>query len=544
MKKLKLRLNNERIIKQLTEAAKKDPIGTLDELIFNSFDAGSKNIDIMIEKISGDIKIIDDGCGMSVDEINENLLNIGNDKRSTGHENNVVDFIGRKGLGKLSIMGLCKKVIIHTKKKTSPKAYQLEIDNEDYVDASEQIKLNFNEKTSIIRILKSGTEVILKNCAVNFPEEDTYYLRLLSNKYRTWSKSSKVNIKFNGVPLSETFIQNFYSPKTANAVILINNPDMPEFIDTLIEKIDKSSVIRNETLLGNGKINGYVIMKNKSAPKGHKWQIGLYCKDMSRSSDVIDTDNKLHGVINYESLDSENDCFNINRTEIIKGSAVHKEIKIVEKYVKNEINKIIKKQATNEENYYNQIKKIIAPKFMGLGDTKDFMMTLAAEIKEIDIEAKSIGFDKLPQTLRQEISERSSKNIKSYRQIFIMENLIRHLLKTHCEKNDDYEKIKIHMEKEKYMKNPHYLLDEGANKFQYGATGELFTSLRELGYGNYIDSELEEFFDIRNKIMHTQSIKDMYIDVIKKLYRNKSIEIIRTIKEISKTRESNNPQER
>lgn len=67
----------------------------LAELIANAYDADAKNVSICLYDKEGEksIKVIDDGLGMSFDEINDKFLKIGRRKRN---EDNDLTPIGRK----------------------------------------------------------------------------------------------------------------------------------------------------------------------------------------------------------------------------------------------------------------------------------------------------------------------------------------------------------------------------------------------------------------------------------------------------------------
>lgn len=84
----------------------------LSELVSNSWDADAQNVSINFID-NGDIKEIsysDDGEGMTFEELQEKYLVIGRNRRkSTSQQvsNNGRKVIGKKGLGKLSVFGIC-----------------------------------------------------------------------------------------------------------------------------------------------------------------------------------------------------------------------------------------------------------------------------------------------------------------------------------------------------------------------------------------------------------------------------------------------------
>ena len=92
----------------------------LAELIANAYDADAKNVSICLYDKEGEksIKVIDDGLGMSFDEINDKFLKIGRRKRNEDNDLTPIGrkITGRKGLGKLAFFGIGEVIKITTYK--------------------------------------------------------------------------------------------------------------------------------------------------------------------------------------------------------------------------------------------------------------------------------------------------------------------------------------------------------------------------------------------------------------------------------------------
>lgn len=90
------------------------------ELISNAYDADAESIEIALFDKEGvkKIRIKDDGHGMSFDEINQRYLMVGRNRRNA--EDTKVSpkkkrpVIGKKGLGKLSVFGVCTEILVKT----------------------------------------------------------------------------------------------------------------------------------------------------------------------------------------------------------------------------------------------------------------------------------------------------------------------------------------------------------------------------------------------------------------------------------------------
>lgn len=90
------------------------------ELIANSYDAEASNVHIVLTYTDKEksIAIVDDGIGMSFDEVNENFLRIGRKRREEDNgmsPNGLRKVAGRKGLGKLAFFGIGDTIRIITK---------------------------------------------------------------------------------------------------------------------------------------------------------------------------------------------------------------------------------------------------------------------------------------------------------------------------------------------------------------------------------------------------------------------------------------------
>lgn len=53
----------------------------LSELITNSYDADADKVTITINQQDKSIEVLDNGCGMTADELNNDFLNVGRNKR-------------------------------------------------------------------------------------------------------------------------------------------------------------------------------------------------------------------------------------------------------------------------------------------------------------------------------------------------------------------------------------------------------------------------------------------------------------------------------
>jgi signal transduction histidine kinase len=126
------------------------------ELVKNSYDAGAKDVTVEFKHLKEDRKnheilIVDDGKGMSKDDILHKWLNLAYSiKRVQNTQNNRLQ-AGNKGIGRFSCDRLGKKLDIYTKQQS--KAYQLQINWEDFENITDynvqinQIPMQLRELT-------------------------------------------------------------------------------------------------------------------------------------------------------------------------------------------------------------------------------------------------------------------------------------------------------------------------------------------------------------------------------------------------------------
>lgn len=89
----------------------------LSEIVANSHDADATEVRITVSPDRSKITIVDDGHGMTLQEINDKFLMVGYQRRSKGEKKSRKfkrPVMGRKGIGKLSLLSIANDIRIHT----------------------------------------------------------------------------------------------------------------------------------------------------------------------------------------------------------------------------------------------------------------------------------------------------------------------------------------------------------------------------------------------------------------------------------------------
>lgn len=93
----------------------------LSELVANAYDADATAVEISWKQKGQQVVVSDDGAGMTPTEINSRFLKVGYKKRlkeGTKSKRFHRPFMGRKGIGKLSVFSIAQKVTVYSRKGT------------------------------------------------------------------------------------------------------------------------------------------------------------------------------------------------------------------------------------------------------------------------------------------------------------------------------------------------------------------------------------------------------------------------------------------
>lgn len=158
------------------------------ELISNSYDADAENVDIIMDYFNKIVTVVDDGIGMNHDELNENFLVIGRNRRKsdgTGFSKlKKRKVTGKKGLGKLAVFGIAKTIEVHSIKDGYKNAFSMNYDElkAEISDEYEPKVLYENVKTDessqtkvIIKQITQKNIMPIDNLAYNLSKRFSFY---------------------------------------------------------------------------------------------------------------------------------------------------------------------------------------------------------------------------------------------------------------------------------------------------------------------------------------------------------------------------------
>ena len=141
----------------------------LSEIVANSWDADAETVKIEISE--DEITIEDTGCGMTLKDINEHFLTVGYQKRISALKSPKYGrkFMGRKGIGKLSMFSIAREVDVISRKNcgdhVEENAFRMNLDTITEVIKKENEVSNYHPEEldySKMPLDHDGTKIVLR----------------------------------------------------------------------------------------------------------------------------------------------------------------------------------------------------------------------------------------------------------------------------------------------------------------------------------------------------------------------------------------------
>ncbi len=169
----------------------------LAELIANSYDADAENVYVYID--DDEIRVEDDGNGMSPDNLNDKYLLVGGESRNsednarTSGKNRLK--MGRKGVGKLSALSISDgfKLVTVCDGYTVGLFIPNRIEHDD-----ESLRVLGQNEFSLKRITNHGTAVIMESPKVAIPKLQDTVLKNLAKIFPNDIEDFKIHVVFKG----------------------------------------------------------------------------------------------------------------------------------------------------------------------------------------------------------------------------------------------------------------------------------------------------------------------------------------------------------
>ena len=249
------------------------------ELVKNSYDAMAKNVKVLVS--NEEIVILDDGSGMSKDDVLNKWLFLGYSEKSNATNIDGRAYVGSKGIGRFACDRLGRTTKIITKKVDERKEHVLIVDWDKFEKTNKEefqkIPVNFYEQETDSE--QSYTRIEVTRLRDEWKEEEAKTLeRLLYKLIDPFESRYSINvfIKFfdNEEQKVLNNLVNALQHVTVSIKVRFDESICVELLDrgTLIYKLDG---IKNDTLLKNVKIQ--LTYLNRTAKIRFKANMGISC---------------------------------------------------------------------------------------------------------------------------------------------------------------------------------------------------------------------------------------------------------------------------
>lgn len=175
----------------------------LSEVIANAWDADATEVIITCDQESDTIEISDNGCGMTLDDINNKYLCVGYQKRINGEALSSKfkrPVMGRKGIGKLSLLSIADTIKIYTKKDNQKNAFCLSREDIEREITSTNRLYTPKEIDFVDFPFITGTKLVIKNFKKNINRTAEFLRKRLARRFTIIG--SNFNIILNDKPIS------------------------------------------------------------------------------------------------------------------------------------------------------------------------------------------------------------------------------------------------------------------------------------------------------------------------------------------------------
>ena len=184
----------------------------LAELIANAWDADAARVDVSVKEQSDGKQIVikDDGCGMDDADMREKFLTVGYQRRSKEGGDQTASkgrpVMGRKGIGKLSVLSIARKVQVFTKKKgTAPLAIELDVEKiQEAIKEKQKYHPPIISVPETVNLGPSGTAIILRDLKKRVNASlDTHLRQRVARRFSVISEDFQVFVNGDEITLQD-----------------------------------------------------------------------------------------------------------------------------------------------------------------------------------------------------------------------------------------------------------------------------------------------------------------------------------------------------
>lgn len=201
-----------RIIDHLGIQMYQSPVAAVAELVANAWDADASRVTVRLPgEDTGDLVVVDDGVGMTLEECQERFLNVGTGRRRRGGVERTSKgrkALGRKGIGKLAGFGIADVIVIDSTSATTGERTRFRLDlndlrSDDYVTGNTPVPVEAWEPPDESRRALSGTTICLRNVRLPTRFSRTHFARGLARRFLVQQYGAGFDVSVDGEPLPD-----------------------------------------------------------------------------------------------------------------------------------------------------------------------------------------------------------------------------------------------------------------------------------------------------------------------------------------------------
>lgn len=180
----------------------------LTEAVANAWDADAEKVDIHIDPNGQWIEIVDDGIGLSIDDMNAKYLRVGYRRRDEDPEHGRITakrrpVMGRKGLGKLSLFSIANIIEVQSAKCGVSHGLRMTVDG---IEASVKRKELYYSPDPLAEdsvIVEKGTRIVLRDIKRQRLGKGVTALRKrLARRFSVIGEAHRFKITIDGRPIT------------------------------------------------------------------------------------------------------------------------------------------------------------------------------------------------------------------------------------------------------------------------------------------------------------------------------------------------------
>lgn len=181
----------------------------LSEVVANSWDADAATVDIDFDLEKGVITVMDDGHGMTSDDLNNKFLCVGYQRRQNGESISKKmsrRVMGRKGIGKLSLFSIANSIEVHSVKDGVKSGLVLHLPSiQDAIKNNDTSVSRNYFPTEVLEkdiTITSGTKIIISDFRKNINRAEPFLRTRLARRFAVLGAEHNFIVRINNDPLT------------------------------------------------------------------------------------------------------------------------------------------------------------------------------------------------------------------------------------------------------------------------------------------------------------------------------------------------------